>query len=157
MFFKEKKTEDISNNDVITFHTNYIIKKRLSSSFQNQIINAIKLFFKTIENRELEISIIVRPRREKTLPNVLSKEEIKLIIESIINIKHRAMISLLYACGLRRSELINLEFNHIDTHRKVLLIKQSKGKKDRIVPISEKVINMLREYYKLYKPKTYLF
>ncbi len=67
------------------------------------------------------------------------------------------MLSLIYACGLRRSELLNLTFKDIHSERNLLLIKQSKGKKDRIVPISNKIIDLLRDYYKAYKPKTWLF
>ncbi len=67
------------------------------------------------------------------------------------------MLSLIYACGLRRSELINLTLNDIDSKRNVIIIRQSKGKKDRIVPFSGKVLEMVRDYYKLYKPKHWLF
>lgn len=91
------------------------------------------------------------------MPNVLSKEEVKMILESLQNIKHRTMLSLIYACGLRRSELLNLKSNDILSDRLLLHIKQSKGKKDRIVPLSNKLLEMLREYYKTYKPKVWLF
>ena len=114
----------------------------------------MKLFFRQIENRSLEIDLIHRPKRSKLLPNVLSKEEIKLILNALKNLKHRAMRSLIYSCGLRRSELIHLKFSDIDSHRKVVIIRQSKGNKDRIVPLSEKILLILREYYKAYKPKT---
>ena len=106
---------------------------------------------------KLDPELVHRPRREKTLPNVLSKEEVKAILEAPTNLKHRAMLSLIYACGLRRSELLNLTFKDIHSERNLLLIKQSKGKKDRIVPISNKIIDLLRDYYKAYKPKTWLF
>jgi integrase/recombinase XerD len=87
----------------------------------------------------------------------LSKKEIKAILEAPINLKHRAMISLIYACGLRRSELLNLTLKDIHSDRNLLFIRQSKGKKDRVVPISMKLIAMLRDYYKAFKPKTWLF
>jgi len=87
----------------------------------------------------------------------LSKEEIKLILNSPKNIKHKAMLCLLYSCGLRRSEILNLKITHVDSKRKLLIIKQAKGKKDRVVPLSEKIIFQLQEYYKLYRPKIWLF
>lgn len=89
--------------------------------------------------------IIERPRREHRLPNILSRNEVKQIIEVSTNTKHRVMLSLIYACGLRRSELLNLKPGDIDSERGVLLIKQSKGKKDMIVPVSEKLVGILLE------------
>ena len=135
----------------------YILKKNLSASYQNQVINAIKLFYRNRFNRAMEVDFIQRPRREKRLPNVLSKKEIKAILEAPTNLKHRSMISLIYACGLRRSELLNLTLKDIHSDRNLLFIRQSKGKKDRVVPISMKLIAMLRDYYKAFKPKTWLF
>ena len=156
-FFKDKQAADFQNRDLVQFNNAYILKKRLSSSYQNQVVNAVKLFFRTVEGRKLDPELIHRPKREKVLPNVLSKEEVKLILQSPINIKHRSMLSLIYSCGLRRSELLNLKLNDIDSKRLVLVIRQSKGRKDRIVPLSEKILHMLREYYIAYKPKKWVF
>ncbi len=156
-YFNSKSVNDINNADVIDYNNYYILKNNLSSSYQNQIVNAIKLFFKTIEDKQLEIATIHRPKRENKLPNVLSKEEVKLILEAHNNIKHKTMLSLIYACGLRRSELLNLKPLDIDSKRGIVLIKQAKGKKDRIAPLSIKILEMLRTYYSLYKPKTWLF
>lgn len=156
-YFKSKPVEHIINQDIIDFNNDYILAKKLSSSFQNQIVNAIKLYFKTIENRQIDIEIIHRPKREKTLPNVLSKAEVKAILENTPNLKHRTMLSLIYSCGLRCGELISLKPNNISGKRNLLEIKQSKGRKDRIVPLSAKTLNLLYEYYNFYKPKNYLF
>lgn len=73
------------------------------------------------------------------------------------NIKHRAMLALIYSCGLRRGELLNLKPTDIDSKRGIVTIRQGKGKKDRIAPLSEKILAMLREYYAACKPKTWLF
>lgn len=81
----------------------------------------------------------------------------KAILEAHANIKHKAMLSLIYACGLRRSELLSLSPSHVDSKRGVLLIKQAKGKKDRIAPISEKMVLLLRNYYTAHKPTKWLF
>ncbi len=156
-FFADKNIHEITNDDLVIFNSDYILANGYSSSFQNQVVNAIKLFYKTVENKQLETEIIYRPKREKVLPNVLSKEEVKLILEAPKNIKHRAMLSLLYSCGLRCSELLNLKPDHIDANRKLITIKMAKGRKDRIVPLSDKILVMLREYWKLYQPKVYLF
>lgn len=156
-FFPEKNLNDIVNEDMIVFNNDYILKNKLSASYQNQMVNAVKLFFRQVEKRSMDIELIHRPKREKKLPNVLSKEEIKAILEAHGNLKHRIMLSLIYACGLRRSELLKLKPKDVDSKRGVLLIKQAKGKKDRIAPISIKIIELLRNYYKTYKPKIWLF
>jgi integrase/recombinase XerD len=156
-FFQNKKLESLTIEDIIQFNNDYILRKNLSSSYQNQVINAVKLFYRNRFNKIMEVDFIQRPRREKRLPNVLSKEEVKAILEAPTNLKHRAMLSLIYACGLRRSELLNLTLVDILSNRNLLFIRQSKGKKDRVVPISNKLIDILRDYYKAFKPKTWLF
>lgn len=156
-FIQPKPVEEIQNEDVVRFVSEYILPGKFSSSFQNQAINAIKLFYRELCKSPLEVAQIERPRKEHHLPNVLSKEEVKMILGAPVNLKHRTMLSLIYACGLRRQELIHLKLSDIDSKRNILIIRQSKGKKDRIIPISEKILTMLRDYYKVYKPKEWLF
>ncbi|WP_298220959.1 site-specific tyrosine recombinase/integron integrase [Flavobacterium sp.] len=156
-FFKDKSVKEISNDDLIQFNNDYILKNNLSPSYQNQIVNAIKLFYSTVQNKKIEMSAIHRPKRERLLPNVLSKEEVRLILNAHVNIKHRVMLCLIYSCGLRRGELLNLKPADIDSKRNLIFIHQAKGKKDRIAPLSPRILNMLREYYMGYKPKVWLF
>lgn len=156
-FTYPKSPYEVDADDMVCFVNEYIIPNRLSYSYQNQAINGAKLFFREVIKSKLSVDKFERPRREHKLPNVLSKEEIKLILNSLTNIKHKAMLSLIYACGLRRSELLNLKPESVDSKRWVLYILNSKGKRDRFVPISEKTIEMLRDYYKKYKPKNWLF
>ena len=139
-FYAKKNSSDITNNDVIVFNNEFILKHNLSASYQNQIVNAIKLFFSRIENKKIDVSLIHRPKKEKLLPNVLSKEEVKNLLNAHINIKHKTMLSLIYSCGLRRSELLNLKPKDIDSKRNIIIIRQAKGKKDRIAPLSEKIV-----------------
>jgi integrase/recombinase XerD len=157
IFCNTKAIKDINKDDLIEYNNEYILKNKLSSSYQNQIVNAIKLFFLIIKDSTIEIDKIHRPKREKVLPNVLSKEEIKAILEAHRNLKHKTMLSLIYSCGLRCGELLALKPVHIDSKRNIVLLKNAKGKKDRIVPLSPKILEMLREYYKMYKPQIYLF
>lgn len=117
----------------------------------------MKLFFSKIGNKKLNPELVHRPKRPKLLPNVLSKEEVKLILQALTNIKHKAMLSLIYSCGLRRSELLNLKITDVNSKRGLLIIRQSKGRKDRIAPLSEKTIQLLRDYFTAYKPKEWLF
>lgn len=156
-YYASKTISEITNNDIVLFNNNYILANNLSSSFQNQVVNAVKLFFRTVENKKLDPELIHRPKCQKLLPNVLSKEEVKLILNSHNNIKHKAMLSLIYSCGLRCGELLKLKPKHVDSKRGVLIIKQSKGRKDRIAPLSNKVIELLREYHIACKPEIYLF
>ncbi|MBK7128006.1 MAG: tyrosine-type recombinase/integrase [Crocinitomicaceae bacterium] len=140
-----------------TIVNKYVLAKKLSHAYQNQVVNAVKLFFGTIEHKQIEVDLIHRPRREKKLPNVLSKEDVKAILSAPVNTKHRVMLSLIYSCGLRISELLALKPSDIDSKRNLVLIKQSKGKKDRVIPLSSKILELLRDYYVAFKPKVYLF
>ena len=144
VFFNQKALNEITNDDIILYTNEYILKNNLSASYQNQIVSAIKLFFTTVEDRKIEIESIHRPKRLRVLPNVLSKEEVKLILQAHGNLKHRAMLCLIYSCGLRRGELLHLKLTHIDSKRNLIFIEQAKGKKDRIVPLSLKILALLR-------------
>ncbi len=156
-FYYEKPIEEITNDDIIVYNNNYILANKLSASYQNQAVNAIKLFFKTIKGTTIDIDLIHRPKLPKLLPNVLSKQEVKRILEVPTFLKHKAMLSLIYSCGLRCGEILRLKLEDVDSKRNILLIKQSKGSKDRIAPLSDKTIEMLRTYFKAFKPKVYLF
>lgn len=153
VFYREKPLTGITNEDVIVYNNEYILKNKLSASYQNQIVNAIKLFFQTVRDTKILVDKIHRPKRGKVLPNVLSKEEIKLILNAHSNLKHSIMLSLIYSCGLRCGELLALEPVHIDSKRNIVLLKNVKGKKDRIAPLSPKILEMLRNYYAVFKPE----
>jgi integrase/recombinase XerD len=156
-FFREKPIEAIENRDLVDFNNRYILDNGYSATLQNQVVNALKLFYGRLEGVKLEIKQLERPRRSHPLPNVLSKEEVLRLLRACMNNKHRIMLALIYACGLRRGELLNLKPADIASDRGLLIIRQAKGNKDRVVPISEKTIVMLREYYRMYKPKVWLF
>jgi integrase/recombinase XerD len=156
-FFHKKPTEEISNDDLIHFNNCYILANRLSASYQNQVVNAIKLYFRTVQKRSMDVELVHRPKTSKRLPNVLSKEEVKLVLMALNNIKHKTMLSLIYSCGLRCGELLRLKPEHVDERRKLLIIKQSKGRRDRIVPLSDKVSFMLLEHLKVHGSTEYLF
>lgn len=117
----------------------------------------MKLFFGCIHNKHIDSVTIERPRREHKLPNVLSKREVAKLLQFTKNQKHRTMLSLIYGCGLRRGELINLRPGDIESQRGLMVIRQAKGRRDRVVPISENTITMLRDYYRNYRPKNWLF
>lgn len=154
---KNKPVEQITNEDVEKFFHEYTHKQKLSISYHRLITNGIKLFFERIQKRQLSLSQIYLPKKDQKLPNVLAKTEVEAIIKALNNIKHKMMLSMIYSCGLRRSELLALKPQHIDSKRGVLIIQMAKGRKDRITPLPRKMIERLREYFTAYKPKKWLF
>jgi site-specific recombinase XerD len=155
-YFQDKDPVEISNKDFILFNSNFILKNGYSASYQNQVINAIKLFYLKVENRTLSIEDIERPKRYNPLPKVIPKEMVEKMLTSIPNFKHKTALTIIYACGLRRSELINLRLKDLDSKRRTITIVNGKGQRDRVLPVSEKLMNMIIKYYKLYRPSTYL-
>jgi integrase/recombinase XerD len=156
-FHHPKPIHKINNNDIIRFNGDYILANNYSVSFQSQCINAVKLFYSTMQEKDLRIEDIQRPRKSFKLPNVLSKEEVKQILTAAKNTKHKAMLSLIYSCGLRCGETLKLKPEHVDSKRNILIIKGGKGNRDRIAPLSNKTIELLREYFRTYRPIKYLF
>jgi integrase/recombinase XerD len=134
-----------------------IKEQNISPSQQNQRISAIKFYFERVLHREKEYYTIDRPRKERKLPDVLSKEEIAAMIRSTENKKHKCLIAVIYSCGLRRSEAINLRIDDIDSKRMQVKIRGAKGRKDRYVPLAGKTLTYLKEYYKNDRPKVFLF
>lgn len=134
-----------------------INEKGLSTGTINQIISAVKILFQDVLGREWEPLKIKRPRKEKKLPVVLSREEMALLLESFTNRKHKAILCTAYATGMRLEELRMLEFSDIDADRMQIRVGKGKGKKTRMTLLSDKLLAHLREYYKLYRPEKYLF
>ena len=157
VFYRSKPLSAIDNEDVIVYNNEYILKNKLSASYQNQIVNAIKLFFKIVEARKIVVDEIHRPKADKRLPNVLSKEEVFKIIDVTSNLKHKTLLALTYSSGLRISETLSMKPVDIDSIRMLIHVKNAKGKKDRYTLLSAKVLLLLREYYSVYKPTEYLF
>mgnify|MGYP000333137687 CR=1 FL=1 len=120
-------------------------------------INAIKFYYEMVLGMPNRFYSIERPRKELKLPKVLSKEKILLMINNTNNIKHKCIISLLYSSGLRRNELLQLKIKDVDGKRMVIRVEQAKGNKDRYTVLNKSVLDDLRKYFKIYKPKIYLF
>ena len=152
-----KALKDASDRDLFEFIYHLVHIKKISASYQRQIVGSLKLFYKEMYQRDIPFEYLNVDRSEKKLPLVLSKKEVQLIIQSIKNIKHKALISLLYGSGLRIGELLNLKMSDIDSQRMVVFVNDAKGKKDRYTILSYKSLELLRFYYKEYKPKEFLF
>lgn len=152
----DKELQEIDEADVRTF-LQHLIQKKYSNSYVNQAINAIKFYYEVVLGMPNRFYEIERPRKESKLPTVISKQEILSIIENTTNIKHRCIVQLLYGSGLRRSELLNLKLDDIDSNRMLVRVKGSKGNKDRLTLLSKKALTDLRLYFIEYKPLIYLF
>lgn len=131
---------------------------KLSESTLNSRLNAIKFYFEQVQGHDkLFFQDIPRPKSKSSLPKVLSKKEIVRLFEQVDNLKHQIILKLCYGMGLRVSEIINLKIADIDSGRMLVHIQNAKGKKDRYTPLPESILEDLREYYKEFKPKDYLF
>ncbi len=154
--YKEMPLNEIGEEEI----NRYLImtqQKGYSHSMINQLINAIKFYYEVVMGMPNRFYSVSRPKKRKKLPKVLSLEEIEAMLCSTTNIKHKCIIGLLYSAGLRRSELLNLKIEDIDSKRMVIYIKDGKGLKDRVTVLSEKILQDLRKYYRKYEPKNYLF
>ena len=156
-YFNEKDPLDISMEEVAGFVYDFIVVNGYSASYQNQMISAIKTFYRISGKRKIELELIERPRRSRALPKVFSKEEVKRILNSTRNTKHKLLLWIIYSCGLRRSEVTNIRLNDLDRDRSILHIREGKGRVDRIVPVSEKVWDKIDEYIDGFHPVKYLF
>lgn len=136
----------------------YCAKKlKLSENQIHSRINAIKFYYEKVLGRPKMFVNIPRPKKALLLPKTLSVQEIKRLFEATENPKHLLMLKLCYGMGLRVSEIVNLKVSDINSGRMQVLVSRGKGKKDRYVNLPESALTSLREYYKAYKPKEFLF
>ncbi|MCD4695664.1 MAG: tyrosine-type recombinase/integrase, partial [Bacteroidales bacterium] len=151
--FKGQNINRINNfgvKEIDNYHKIWMQKSAPSASLINQSVNAIKLYYKVISNQTFDFQDVHRPMRNKDLPNIYSREEITKILRCIENLKHKAMIFLIYSAGLRISELINMQKENILVDRKMVFIKAGKGMKDRYSTLAEAALAMINEYIKEY-------
>ena len=155
--FMHRNLKEVTKEDIEGFVYELIKKSKISESYQNQLINAIKAYYEHVLKMPREYYEIQRPKKAVSIPNVLSKIEVLNIIQSPKNIKHKAILHTIYGCGLRISELLNLRIADVHSNEGYLFIKDSKGKKDRKTILPEELLVLLRAYYKAYKPSYWLF
>lgn len=132
-------------------------KKGYSEQHVHTAINALKFYFEQVEGRIKEFYDLPRPRKPQKLPSVLAEEEVVALIQTTQNLKHKALLMTSYSAGLRVSELVGLKIADVDSKRMTLHVREGKGKKDRMVPLSKLLLETLRQYFSRYKPKIYLF
>ncbi len=156
-FISSNKIKDIDQNLLLNYFNYLKQKKNFSYSSMKQALASVRFLFLDVLKKEVDFDFFIKMKKPNNLPNVLTIEDVRNIINSIENLKHRAIISTIYSCGLRISEAVNLKISDIDSSAMTVKIVNAKGKNDRIVMLSEKLLELLREYFKEYRPKIYLF
>ena len=154
-YLKDTSLTTVTNRDVEKFIEDVFIPKKYSISTHRQFVSAIKLlkaFYPECKIEELQLK---RPNKSRILPTVLSKEEVIDLLRYTKNLKHRAILAMIYSAGLRISELLSLQLAHIDVDRRQILVKNSKGRKDRNVILAESIIPLMNNYLTSYRPEMY--
>ncbi|MBN1523538.1 MAG: tyrosine-type recombinase/integrase [Spirochaetales bacterium] len=156
-YYSGTAPNDICEEQIRQYLLYLVNEKKVSQSYQNLAINAIKFYYEQVLGRPTKTYYLQRPKRENKLPSVLSEEDVTRLLKTINNLKHRCIIYLAYSSGLRLSEIVNLRISDIDLNRKLILVKAGKGKKDRISLLSETLVKYLVEYHEKYRPRVWLF
>lgn len=155
--FPDTELKDIAKEEIRKYLLYLVEEKKYSTSAQNQAINSIKFYYEKVLGKPVEKYYVPRPRTEKRLPEILSEEEVTKILKQIWDLKQKCIIYLIYSAGLRLTEVVHLRIGDIHSDRKQIFIRSAKGNKDRYGILSDTVIELLREYYKKYKPRHWLF
>jgi len=155
--FPERDLREISPQEIEQFINHQVTVKKISTSYQKQLVAAIKFLYHDLFRQRFNLNYLYPERIEFKIPVVLTKDEVKAILDATENLKHRAMLSGLYSGGLRLSEIVNLKIKDIDSKRMIVSVRNAKGNKDREVMLSEKFLLLLREYYSAYTPNDWLF
>lgn len=156
-YFEAFEIEQINKQQIEQFVYHLKAKKKISESKQNTIINAIKFFYEKVLGKPREFYEITRPKRSINLPNIMTRDEVRSLLNATKNIKHRAILMTIYSAGLRLSEVINLRVEDILSEEGSIFVKDSKNKKDRYTVLSPVLLELLRDYYREYKPAYWLF
>lgn len=152
-----KSPEQLGPDDVRTYLLHLVKKKKASWSYYNQTLCALRFLYRVTLGKEWVVEGVVCPKQEKKLPVILSPAEVTRFFEAITSLKHRAILMTAYAAGLRVSEVAALRADDIDSERMVISVRQAKGRKDRVVMLSPRLLEILRQYWKAAHPTEYLF
>lgn len=155
--FSGRELDSITTKEINDYIFKLICTKGISPSQQNQRINAIKFYYEKVAGFDKQLYYLERPKKSRELPKVISEEEVMAILNSTQNLKHKSVIATIYSAGLRRSELINLRKQDIYFDRKLIFIRNAKGKKDRTSILAESLVPILKKYLEEFKPNYWLF
>jgi len=154
--FAGKKPSDINDSDIKDYLLHLAEERQSATSTLNQAINALKFYYGSMLKKKF-IYEVKRPRKDRKLPVVLSKEKVAKILNLTDNLKHKALLMLVYSAGLRVGEVVRLKPEDIDSKRMLIHIKGAKGRKDRYTLLLEAALKTLKEYWRQYKPTKWLF
>lgn len=155
--FHNKSPELLGDAEIREYLHYCITKRKLSECTVNTSYSALKFFYETTLERDWNLKKVFRRKVPRKLPVVLSKEEVKAILDSVDNLKHKAVLVTIYAAGLRVSEIVKLRIDDIDSKNMQIFIREGKGKQARYAMLSKSNLEILRDYWKRYKPKYFLF
>lgn len=155
--YYQKSPEILGTEEIKDYLHHLIAERNLSKSYINQAYSGLKLLYETTLNRKWDMKTIPRAKKEQKLPEVLSQKEVKAILASVRNLKHKAILATIYAAGLRVGEVVNLKISDIDSVNMQIRVRQGKGRKDRLTLLSEGNLKILRDYFKYFRPIEWLF
>lgn len=152
-----RSPSELDAEDIRAYQLHLVEGKRSSWSSFNQAVCALRFLYGVTLGKDWAIEHIPHAKREKKLPSVLSEDEVRRLLAAVDNLKHRTVLMTIYGAGLRLSEAIGLQVTDVDAERMVLAVRQAKGHKDRLVPLSPRLLDQLRSYWKSVRPRTFLF
>jgi len=155
-FLKYFETEATKPSEISAVQIKKFLSTKQQVNTHKAYLCAIKLFYEKVGHQPRKLDNVEYPRSEKKLPIVLSQDEIQKMFDVCENVKHRTILALIYSCGLRVSEVINLQWSHIDRSRMIINIICAKGRKDRQIALPETIIPLLKSYYKEYHTEKYV-
>jgi integrase/recombinase XerD len=151
------RSPDLLGPDEVRAFQLHLLERRVSWSSFNQAVCALRFLYRITLGRPEQLPYIPYGKRPKTLPSVLSPDEVLRLLNAAAPGRDRALLHVAYGCGLRLSELLHLQVGDIDSARMVIHVRQGKGAKDRLVPLSLRLLEELRAYWRLCRPRTWLF
>jgi integrase/recombinase XerD len=156
-FFSSLDVDQFTSEEIRTYLLHCLQQFKLSENTLHSRINAVKFYYEQVLRQDKIFLDIPRPKRPSILPQVISMQDLQKIFEVTANVKHNTILKLCYGMGLRVSEIVALKVKDVDSRNMQVFIQRGKGKKDRYANLPETLLGQLREYWKQYRPKTYLF
>ena len=156
VYYKDKDIAVLTKRDLENYLYHLLTAYKISESLQNMTINALKFYYEKVLGKDRTFYELQRPKKSKTLPNVIPEEDVLRLLDTTDNLKHKAILYLLYSSGLRKCEIINLRIEDIRSASGHIFVKGAKGKKDRITLLADNVLPLLRKYYLKFRPAYWL-
>jgi integrase/recombinase XerD len=155
--FERYQMDAVNERNIENYITHLVEKQGISDSYQKQMLGTIGKYFDLFHGRTMDLSALYPKRSRSALPKYLSQQEVKLMLDCAVNVKHRCLLKLLYGAGLRVSEVIALTIKDIDSPNMLIHIRDAKGRKDRTVMLSDALLKDLRLYFTQERPEKFLF